>query len=134
MTDITTFPTIHRVLWSGNNIIPMTASGTISAGQVVSLDATGVSVTVRAGIEESGERPVGVALFGVTDGQIVSVCTTGCVCYVANADDSTVIDAGDILRPVTRPQVVAWPPPVPERVPTWALPLTISPQAGLAAP
>jgi len=97
MTDITTFPTIHRVLWSGNNIIPMTASGTISAGQVVSLDATGVSVTVRAGIEESGERPVGVALFGVTDGQIVSVCTTGCVCYVANADDSTGIDAGDIL-------------------------------------
>jgi len=97
MTDITAFPTLHRVLWSGNNIIPMTASGAITAGMVVAIDATGVSMTVRAAVAESGEMPIGVALYTVADGAEVAVCTIGCVCYVANADDTTGIDAGDIL-------------------------------------
>ena len=97
MGDITAFPAIHNVLYSGDNIQSFTASGAITAGQVVAIDATGVTLTVRAAIAESGERPVGVAIMSVASGAQVPVAMTGCICYVANADDTAGIDAGDWL-------------------------------------
>jgi len=98
MADISAFPTISNPLYTGSNTITLTASGTIKAGQVVAFDATGVSKTVRAANAESGERPVGVAIHDAADGEPVTVATVGCICYVANADDSTAIDAGDWLE------------------------------------
>ena len=97
MADITAFPAIHNVLYSGDNIQSFTASGAITAGQVVAIDATGETLTVRAAIAESGERPVGVAIMSVASGAQVPVAMTGCICYVANADDTAGIDAGDWL-------------------------------------
>ena len=97
MTDISAFPAIHDVLYAGDNIQSFTASGAITAGQVVAIDATGETLTVRAAIAESGERPVGVAIMSVASGAQVPVAMTGCICYVANADDTAGIDAGDWL-------------------------------------
>ena len=97
MGDITAFPAIHNVLYSGDNIQSFTASGTITAGQVVAIDATGETLTVRAAVAEAGERPVGVAIMSVASGAQVPVAMTGCICYVANADDTAGIDAGDWL-------------------------------------
>jgi len=97
MTDIAAFPAIHNVLYSGDNIQSFTASGAIKAGQVVAIDATGVTLTVRAAVAESGERPVGVAIYDVADTKPAAIAMTGCICYVANADDGTDIDAGEWL-------------------------------------
>ena len=97
MTDIGAFPAIHNVLYSGDNIQSFTASGAITAGQVVAIDATGVTLTVRAAVAESGERPVGVAIYDVADTKPAAIAMTGCICYVANADDTAGIDAGDWL-------------------------------------
>ena len=97
MADIDPFPTIRNVLYSGDNIQSFTASGAITAGQVVAIDATGVTLTVRAAIAESGERPVGVAIISVASGALVPVAMTGCIVNVANADDGTDIDAGEWL-------------------------------------
>ena len=97
MGDITAFPAIHNVLYSGDNIQSFTASGTITAGQVVAIDATGETLTVRAAVAEAGERPVGVAIMSVASGAQVPVAMTGCIVCVANADDGTDIDAGEWL-------------------------------------
>ena len=97
MTDISAFPTIRNVLYAGDNIQSFTASGAIKAGQVVAIDATGVTLTVRAAVAESGERPVGVAIYDVADTKPAAIAMTGCICYVANADDTAGIDAGDWL-------------------------------------
>ena len=59
MTDISAFPAIHDVLYAGDNIQSFTASGAITAGQVVAIDATGVTLTVRAAVADffgGGER------------------------------------------------------------------------------
>ena len=49
MTDIAAFPTIRNVLWSGNNIITMTATTAIKAGQVAAINATGVVLHTNLG-------------------------------------------------------------------------------------
>lgn len=97
MADIQAFPAIHDVLYAGDNIQSFTASGAITAGQVVAIDATGVTLTVRAAVAEAGERPVGVALMTVADTKQVPVAMTGCIVRVANADDTLDIDAGEWL-------------------------------------
>ena len=98
MADISAFTAIPNTLWAGNNIQDFTASGALKAGQVVSIDATGVSMTVRAAVAEAGEMPIGVAVNTVADGEKVAVATDGCICYVANFDDTTAIDAGSFLE------------------------------------
>ena len=98
MADISAFPTIRHVLESGENLITMTAGAAITAGQVVSFHGTGVSRTVHPCIAGTTGQPVGVALYTVSSGAEVAVATTGCICTVANADDTTGIDAGDTLQ------------------------------------
>lgn len=95
MTDVTAFATGHPVMVNAGPTWTFKASGTIIAGQVVAIDATGESGVVRAAIAETGERPVGVALTNATDGEDVTVALPGAICYVVNADDSTAGDAGD---------------------------------------
>ena len=94
MGDISAFPTIRNVLFSGDNIITLTATNALKAGMVVEIDATGVSGAVNAAVAESGSRPVGVSLYDVAAGGSAAIATYGCVCYVANADDTATMDAG----------------------------------------
>jgi len=98
MGDIGAFPTIRNVLWSGNNIVKLTATTAVKAGQVVGINATGVSGAVDKCVAASGEMPIGVAIYDAAAGADVAVATVGCIVYVANALDDTDIDAGSWLE------------------------------------
>lgn len=98
MTDIAAFATGHPIMVNNGPTWTFTASGAITAGQVVCIDATGVSNTVRAGAGETDERPMGVAITTAADGEKVTVALDGSICYFVNADDTTAIDAGDFLE------------------------------------
>ena len=95
MADIATFPTIRNVLERGDNLKQYTAGAAISPGQIVAFHGTGVSKTVHPAIKGTTYTIAGVALFGAAAGDQVTVCGRGCHVYVANADDTTGIDAGD---------------------------------------
>jgi hypothetical protein len=98
MTDIAAFATGTPIMHNNGPTFTFTASGTITAGQVVAIDATGVSDTVRAAVAESGESPIGVALTGAADGEKVTVALPGAICYMVNADNTTAIDAGSFVE------------------------------------
>ena len=95
MADIGTFPTIRNVLWSGSNIFKMTATTLVKAGQVVAINATGVSGAVDPCVAVAGSMPLGVALYGAAAGAEVAIAGPGCIVYVANADDTATVDAGN---------------------------------------
>ena len=97
MTDIAAFPAIHNVLHSGDNIQSFTAAAAVTAGQVVAINATGVTLTVNKAVAATGERPIGVAIISAAAGAQVPVAMTGCIVNVANADDTADIDAGEWL-------------------------------------
>lgn len=94
MGDISAFPSIANPLFSGDNVITLTATNAITAGMVVEIDATGVSGAVNAAVAEAASRPIGVAVSTAGAGGKVAVATYGCVVYVANADDTATMDAG----------------------------------------
>lgn len=96
MADVSAFPTMHDVLVDGNNILTLTATTAVKAGQVVDINATGVSMAVDPAVATG--CTVGVALYDAAAGAPVAVATIGCVVYVANADDTTTVDAGDWLE------------------------------------
>lgn len=98
MGDITTFPTIRNVLVSGKNITQMTATTAVKAGQVVAINATGVDMALDPAVATAGSRSIGVALYGVSAGAEVAVAGMGCIVNVANADDTTGIDAGGYIE------------------------------------
>lgn len=98
MADIDAWKTGHPVMVNNGPTWTFTASGDIKAGQVVAIDATGVSMTVRAAVAEAGESPIGVALINAADGELVTVALNGAICYFTNADDTTAIDAGSFLE------------------------------------
>jgi hypothetical protein len=99
MTDISSFPTIKNVVkGDSGTIINGKAGETISAGQVVGIAATGVSDTYVAMDETTGERPIGVAIFDATSGDRLSIASFGCIAKVANADDTSAIDAGSLVE------------------------------------
>ena len=97
MADISAFPTIQQVLYSGDNLQCFTAGATIKAGQVVAIHGTGVNMTVHPAVAGTTEAPLGVAIFGAASGAVVTVACQGCIAYVANADDTTGIDAGHFV-------------------------------------
>ncbi|KCZ71601.1 hypothetical protein ANME2D_02336 [Candidatus Methanoperedens nitroreducens] len=98
MADINAFPTIRHVLHSGDNIKNFKAGAAITAGMVVAFESSGVSRQVIPAVKGSTGMPIGVALYGVSSGDEVAVACRGCWVYVANADDTTGIDAGDALE------------------------------------
>ena len=98
MVDLATFPTIRNVLCEGDNIVSFVSAGTIKAGMVVAFAATGVSMSVNPAVKSTTGQPIGVALNDATSGQYVAVAMNGCICNVVNADDTTDIDAGDIVE------------------------------------
>ena len=97
MADISAFPTIRDILWAGDNLQSFTATEAVTAGQVVGFAATGVSLAVVPMDATSGEHAIGVAIYGQSAAGLVSVGVIGTICKVANADDTTTIDAGDLL-------------------------------------
>lgn len=94
MADIAAFPTISNVLYSGNNVGSFTAGAAITAGQVVGLVDTGVDITVHPLNATAGDSVVGVALADTASAGRCPVALAGCICYVAQADDTSTIDAG----------------------------------------
>ena len=98
MADITAFPTIRNVLYSGSNIQAFTATSAIKAGMVVAFAATGVSDAVIPAIKLTSGQPIGVALYDAAAATMVAVAMDGCICYVANAESDADIDAGDMLE------------------------------------
>lgn len=98
MTDITAFPTMHDVLKQGDNIQSFTATTDVKAGQVVAINATGVSGAVDPSVATAGSRSIGVALYDASAGDKVAVAMTGCIVDVAIYDDTATIDAGDYLE------------------------------------
>lgn len=97
MADIAAFPKIRNVLESGENILNLTSSGAASAGMAAAIDATGLSLTVRPGVAEAGELPIGVYIYDVAAGEMAAIAGPGCIVYVANADDTATGDAGDYM-------------------------------------
>lgn len=96
--DISAFPTMHDVLKQGDNIQSFIATTAVKAGQVVAINATGVSGAVDKAVAAAGSRSVGVALYDAAAGDRVAVAMTGCIVDVANFHDTTTIDAGDYLE------------------------------------
>jgi hypothetical protein len=97
MADIATFITGTPVEEMAVLCRTFKATAAITAGQVVCFNATGVSDYVEASVAGAGSQPIGVALTSqATVGGAVNVCMMG-VCSVTNADDTTGIDAGDML-------------------------------------
>lgn len=100
MTDVGTFPTIVNVAPVMGHTWTAIGAGSLDLvpGMVVDFDATGASLTVQASLAVSGDVPIGVAITtsDVSAAEKVTVMTSG-IAFLANADDTTGIDAGDWL-------------------------------------
>lgn len=99
MADITSFPTIHQVVIDdGGPIRTFTFTEAASAGMAVGFAATGISNAVVPMDATSGEQCIGVAVYDVAIGAKGAVAMDGNIVVVANADDTSVIDAGDYVE------------------------------------
>lgn len=99
MADIAKFPTITQVVDRGYQFSgPYKAGSTIKAGMVVAYARTGVTDTVHPHIKGTTGSIVGVAAEDAATGDWLNVYEDGAVCYLANADDTTVIDAGAVVE------------------------------------
>ena len=95
MADISAFPDMgDTILVSGDNIQKYIAGAAITKGQAVAIHGTGVSETVHPAVKGTTASVEGVALATVASGENVAVAGPGCVVYMANADNTTAIDAG----------------------------------------
>jgi hypothetical protein len=99
MTGIGTFPTIREPLKAAGLILNCIASGALKAGMVVCYAATGVTDTVIAHVATADLIPVGVVIADAASGAKVAVASVGSIVTVANADDTTTIDAGGPVGP-----------------------------------
>lgn len=97
MADISTFPSMGIVVRQLGLTFTATANGAITAGMVVSFDDAGISNDVMPCVAEAGTWPIGVAITSAVDNAEVTVASYGSIVKVANADDTTGIDAGDFL-------------------------------------
>lgn len=95
MGDTSAFPTIHDVLYSGDNITSYVSAGTIKAGMVVAFAATGVALSVVPATQATA-FPVGVALYDASSGEYVAVAGNECIVYVCEGAGGTA-EAGELL-------------------------------------
>ena len=84
MADITSFPTIHDVLWAGCNTQNFKAGAALTAGMVVYLSGD-MTVTKTTSL---AHPPIGVVIQDTASGYPAPVALTGCIVYVANTDNS----------------------------------------------
>jgi len=101
MGAIGTWVAMRNILYSGDNIALFTATTAVKAGQVVAYHGTGVSNAINKSVKASTVGAIGVALYDAGVGVLVAVAMDGCVVYVANTDNATTIDAGDLLGTTT---------------------------------
>lgn len=95
MADIAAFPDMgDNILIAGTNIQRYKAGAAIKKGQAVAIHGTGVNETVHPAVKGTTASVEGVALADAEQGEYVSVAGPGCVVLMANADDTTAIDAG----------------------------------------
>ena len=97
MAEISAFPAIQNVLYSGDNVVEFVATEAITKGMIVGFAATGVANAVIPMDGGSTEFPVGIAVTTAGAGAKVLVAMEGCICYVANWDDTTAIEAGEYI-------------------------------------
>ena len=99
MADISAFPTIHGVVIDERGPLrTFTFTEAASAGMAVGFAADGISNAVVPMDATAGEQPIGVAVYDVEAGDKGSVAMDGNIVLVANADDTTAIDAGDYVE------------------------------------
>ncbi|MFA6364596.1 hypothetical protein [Methanoregula sp.] len=99
MTGITAFPTITQVCDQGHDKARAYKAGAaIKAGQVVAFALTGVTDTVHPAKKGVTGTVAGVALTDIASGSWGTVLKNGAIVYVANADDTTGIDAGAFVE------------------------------------
>ena len=98
MAEVSAFPTMHDVLKGGDNLSTFTATTAVKAGQVVAINATGVSGAVDMSVAAAGSRSIGVALYDAAAGDKVAVAMSGCIVDVANVEVASVIDAGSFVE------------------------------------
>lgn len=102
MAGIAAFPTIHGVVKNDSGPLrSFTFTEAASAGMAVGFAATGVSNAVVPMDATAGEQPIGVAVYDVEAGNKGSVAMDGNIVVVANDDDTTAIDAGDHVGPIS---------------------------------
>lgn len=100
MGDISAFPTIHGVVKNDSGALrTFTFTEAAKAGMAVGFAATGVSNAVVPLDATAGEQPIGVSQYNVEAGDKGAVAMDGNIVVVANADDTTAIDAGDHVGP-----------------------------------
>ncbi len=104
MTDIAAFPAFDPLdstsSYTGqcHQGITLTflAGSAITAGQVVAFAATPVDWGCVPCVAATTLQPIGVALEDIASGAKGPIMVSG-VCYVANGDDTTAIDAGAVV-------------------------------------
>ena len=95
MTDITAFPTITHVVDQGHQFSrAFKAGAAIKAGQVVAFARTGVTDVVHPHVKGTTGSIAGVAAYDIASGSWGNIFQDGAIVYIANADDTTGIDAG----------------------------------------
>lgn len=98
MADISAFPTIRNLVYAEGPSITMTATTAVKRGQAVAINATGVSMAVDPAVATAGAHSIGVAGDDAAAGASVTVWLPGSIVYMANADDTTGIDAGNLVE------------------------------------
>jgi len=99
MTDITAFPTLTKVIEQGEEFCRRYKFGAAAkAGQAMAFQAAGTSNQVIPAVKGTTGSIVGVAAQDTASGAYGNVYKNGAVVYVVNADDTTAIDAGDVLE------------------------------------
>lgn len=102
MAGIAAYPTIHQVVINDSGPIrTFVFTEAASAGMAVGFAATGVSNAVVPMDATGGEQPIGVAVYAVEAGDEGAVAMDGNIVVVANDDDTTAIDAGDHVGPIS---------------------------------
>lgn len=99
MADIGTFPTITQVCDQGQDKARAYKAGAaIKAGQAVAFALTGVDNTVYPARKGVTGTVVGVAMYDIASGSWGTILKNGAIVEVANADDTTGIDAGAFVE------------------------------------
>lgn len=99
MADIGTFPTITQVCDQGHQFARAVKAGAaIKAGQVTAYADAGGSDTVVPHVKGTTASIAGVAAYDIASGSWGTVYLNGAIVYVANADDTTGIDAGAVIE------------------------------------
>jgi len=103
MADITAFPTRHTILVTDPEVANLqtftVATGeTVKAGMVLEIDPSSGDNTVKCGDSDDAAPVVGVALYGATAGNPVTVACAGTICYVANESGSAAIGESSLLQ------------------------------------